>query len=153
MREVAGTRRWLALVITMLTLVSAHAATRSLGVLIDTVINKGPDSQLPAHLSVVLGVSRTERATPVKQAVMRDGATVRTFNVSTAKHDEVVLINYNKLSHSSNAYRVSRTGELRKAVSYQAGAPAVERLLSEARDDFAIEITFWLDFASQPGGA
>jgi hypothetical protein len=129
---------------------SAHGGARSLGDLIDAVIRQGPASQLPAHLSMVLGVSRAEQPTPVKQAVMRDGATVRTFNVVTADRSDVVLITYNELSRSSKAYLMSPEGKLRKAVSFLAGASAIERSLQEAGSDFAAEIKFWKDLEHKP---
>jgi hypothetical protein len=130
--------------------VSALGAPRSLAGLIDAVIREGPASRLPAHLSVVLGVSRDEQPTAVKQAVIRDGDTVRTFNVSMGNHGDVVMITYNERSRSSKAYLVSPAGELRKAVSFQAGAPATERSLQEARGDFATEIKFWMDVEHRP---
>ena len=129
---------------------SAHGAPRSLGDLIDAVIRQGPTSQLPAHLSVVLGVSRIEQPTAVKQAVMRETETVRTFNVCIANHDDVVMITYNEQSRASKAYLLSPEGKLRKAVSFQAGAPAIERSLQEARSDFAAEIKFWMDVEHPP---
>lgn len=129
----------------------AHGSANSLRDLIDAVIRKGPPSQLPAHLSVVLGVSGVEQPTAVKQAVMRDGSTVRTFNVSTANHGDVVMITYNEQSRSSKAFLVSPDGKLRKAVSFRAGAPATERSLAEAGSDFAAEIKFWVGVEHQPG--
>jgi hypothetical protein len=133
--------------------VCVHASPNSLGDLIDAVIRKGPASQLPAHLSVVLGVSGVEQPTAVKQAVMRDGTTVRTFNVSTANHSDVVMITYNEQSRSSKAYLLSPQGKLRKAVSFQAGAPASERSLAEASSDFSTEIKFWMNVEHQPAAA
>ena len=150
MTKGAVTRAWLLAAVSIAIIGPGLAATRSLSELIDTVIHKGPDSQLPAHLSVVLGVNRRlEKATAIKQAVMRDGALVRTFNVCTAKPDDVVLIAYNEQSHASKAYLVSPAGVLRKAVAFQAGAPVSERSLTEAASDFAIELKFWTDFERQ----
>ncbi len=40
-----------------------------------------------------LAVSRTDQETPVKQAVIRDGQTVHTFNVCAANPDDVVIMN------------------------------------------------------------
>jgi hypothetical protein len=149
-RAVSVNRAWLMVGVAFFTMACAHESPISLADLIDTVIRKGPASQLPAHLSVVLGVSGVERPTAVKQAVMRDGNTVRTFNVSTANRSDVVMIMYNEQSRSSKAYLVSTEGKLRKAVSFQAGAPAIERSLQEARSDFATEMKFWMDVEHQP---
>jgi hypothetical protein len=131
---------------------SAHG-TASLVGLIDDVIRKGPASQLPAHLSMVLGVSGIEQPTAVKQAVLRDGDTVRTFNVCTANHSDVVMITYNEKSRSSKAYLVSPEGNLRKAVSFRAGTPATERSSRDARGDFAAEIKFWMNLQRQLSAA
>jgi hypothetical protein len=147
-----GTRSWLIVAVAVAAMLSAHGATKSLAGLVDAVLRNGPNSQLPAHLSVVLGVSRLEQATAVKQAVMRNGSVVRTFNVCTADHDDIVLITYDEQRRSSKAYLVSPAGALRKAVSYQAGAPASERSLTDAARDFANEIKFWTDLKNAPGG-
>jgi uncharacterized protein with GYD domain len=101
---------------------------------------------------VVLGISGTERETAVRQAVIRDGQTVHTFNVCTAKHDDVVMMSVNEQDRSTKAYLVSAAGVLRKAVFYQAGAPANERSLTEARADFVNEVKLWTEFERRAGG-
>ena len=128
---------------------SAHGAAKSLAELVEAVVAHGPESRLPAHLSMVLGISQAERETAVKQAIIRDGQTVHTFNVCAAKHDDVVMMSVNEQEHSTKAYLASAAGVLRKAVSYRAGAPANERSLAEARGDFANEIKLWTDFEHQ----
>jgi hypothetical protein len=55
------------------------------------------------------------------------------------------MITYNERSRSSKVYLVSPEGTLRKAVVFQAGAPAVERSVKEARVDFSAEMKFWAD--------
>ena len=147
MRLIIANRSWWVIVVALATgLAALGATTHVLKPLIDAVIRNGPDSQLPAHLSVVIGVSQVEQTTAVKQAVVRDGATVRTFNVCVANQDDVVIIVYDEQSRWSKAYLSSATGKLRKAVSYQGGAPATVRTLPAARDDFAKEMNFWVDF-------
>jgi hypothetical protein len=148
-----GNRSWLVVVVAMTAMLFAHGAARSLAGLIDEVVAKGPESRLPAHLSVVLGISRAERETTVKQAVIRDGQTVHTFNVCAAKHDDVVIMRVDEQHHSTKAYLVSAAGVLRKAVSYQAGAPADDRSLEEARGDFADELKLWIDFERRGAGS
>jgi hypothetical protein len=148
-REVAGRRAWLAAA-ALAAMLSAHGASRSLDGLIESVVRSGADAQLPAHLSVVLGVTTVERTTAVKQAVVRDGSAIRTFNVCTANHEDVVILTYDEQSHSTKAYLVSAKGALRKAVNYQAGAAANERSSAEARSDFAHEIGFWRNFQLKP---
>lgn len=153
MGKATGSRAWPSAVIAMSVLAWGYAGTNSLDGLIDTVVRKGPDAVLPPHLSVVLGVTRLEQATSVKQAVWRDGTTVRTFNVCAAKHDDLVFITYHEQSRSSKAYLVSPAGVLRKAVAYQPQMPATERSLSEAAKDFAGELKFWTDFEHHLAGA
>jgi hypothetical protein len=138
-----GNRRWWIVAAAMTLILAAQGASGSLAGFIDRVVRNGPASRLPPHLSVVLGVSKIEQETPVKQAVLHDGQTVRTFNVCTAKPADVVIMSYNEQSGSTKAYLVSAAGALRKAVSYQAGAPAIERSLAEAGADFADEMKFW----------
>jgi hypothetical protein len=147
LRLIIGNRGgWVMIVALAVSLAARGAATHSLKPLIDVVVHNGPDSQLPAHLSVVIGISQVEQTTAVKQAVARDGAMVRTFNVSVANHDDVVMILYDEQSRAAKAYLSSPAGTLRKAVSYQADAPATVRPLGAARDDFAKEINFWVEF-------
>jgi hypothetical protein len=149
LREVVGIRVWVVIALAVTAVFSSQAATPSLARLIDMVVRNGPDIQLPAHLSVVLGVSHVEQTTAVKQAVVRKGNTVRTFNVCAANHDDVVILAYNEQSHATKAYLLSAAGRLRKAVDYQAGEAAHERSLADARSDFAAELRFWTDFARQ----
>jgi len=127
---------------------SGQGASHSLDSVIAAVVKNGLDAQLPAHLSVILGVSSVERATAVKQAVIRDGKTVHTFNVGAANHDDVVILTYDEQHRATKAYLVSRAADLLKAVSYQPGAPANERSLGEARNDFLGELKFWRQYQS-----
>ena len=129
------------------------SAPRPLQRVIDSVVQQGPDNALPAHLSLVLGINNGEQTTAVKQAVMRDGSTVRTFNVRTGNHDDVVMMVYDEQSRSTKAYLVSPEGKLRKAVAYQAGAAATERSAAEARVDLANELRFWTELMHRPGVA
>jgi hypothetical protein len=145
-RKFNGKRAWPLVAVVMAAFVSAQGAPHSLKVAIDAVVKNGLDSQLPAHVSQVLGLNKGELPTPVKQAVMRDGAIVRTFNVRVADHD-VVLMAYDEQNRSMKAYRVSPGGKLLKAVAYQAGAAATERSAADANGDFAAEIKFWTETA------
>src|ERR1700722_14267939 len=111
LRLFIGNRGWWVIVVALAACLAARgAATHSLKPLIDAVIRNGPDSQLPAHLSVMIGVSQVEQTTAVKQAVVRDGAIVRTFNVCVANHDDVVIMVHNEQSRSTKAYLSSPTG-------------------------------------------
>jgi len=132
---------------------SAHGAAPSLAPLVDAVLAQGPRSTLPAHLSVVLGISAAESATAVKQAVVRDGHTVRTFNVRLAGPGDVVLMTVDEQDHATRAYLITVSGVLRKAVSYRAGAPAMQRNLMAVRADYASELKFWLDVEQRQAAA
>jgi hypothetical protein len=151
-REAAVGRAWLAAAVAMAAMLSARGASRSLDGLVESVVRSGADAVLPAHLSVVLGLTGVERTTAVKQAVIRDRAAIRTFNVCAAKHDDVVILTYDEPSRSTKAYLVSAKGKLRKAVDYQAGAAANVRSLADARSDFDAEIGFWTDFEHRRTG-
>lgn len=147
MRKVAGKQLRLIVALALAAVFSAHGATAKFGALIDAVLRNGPDSQLPAHLSVVLGVSDVERTTPVKQAVVRDGETVRTFNVGTDNHRDLIILAHNEKTQSTKAYLLTAAGVLRKAIEYQAGGAPRERSLGNAGNDFAKEIKFWTNFS------
>jgi hypothetical protein len=150
-REVSGKRvLTIAAVVAMAAILSAHGATHSLKALIDALVKDGLDARLPAHLSVILGVAPVERATAVKQAVIRDGHTVHTFNVCVTNHGDVVILTHDDQSRATKAYLVSAAGELRKAVSYQPGAPANERTLLAAGSDFSGELKFWSEYQRTP---
>ena len=130
---------------------SAQGVPHSLKAVIEAVVQKGADNQLPAHLSLVLGINKSEQATAVKQAVVRTGSIVRTLNVVTANHGEVVLIVYDEQSRMLKAYLSSVGGKLLKAIAYQAGAAPTQRSVAEARGDFANEFKFWTEPARTAG--
>jgi hypothetical protein len=149
LHRLSGKLTWIIIAAALLSPVWAQTGISSLAPLSDAVLHKGPAGQLPAHLSVVLGIAKAEEPVPVKQAVVRNANTVRTFNVCTANHDDVVMLTYDEQSHATKVYLVSVSGVLRKAVRYQAGGAAEERALIDARRDFEGEIKFWTDFEHQ----
>jgi hypothetical protein len=153
--SVTGKRSWLLAAAALTAGFSVQGATPRLGGLVDAVLRNGPDSQLPAHLSVVLGVNRVEHPTAVKQAVLREGDTVHTFNVSVGNHKDLVIVTHNEKTQATKAYLLTAAGVLRKAIDYQAGGPTHERPPKEARSDFADEMKFWTQFADTelPGHA
>jgi hypothetical protein len=145
-REVIGRRSWL-IVALVLAGFAAPAATPTLGRLVEAVLRNGPDSQLPAHLSVMLGLNQLDQKTAVKQAVIRDGDTVHTFNVCMGNHKDLVMLITNEKTQATQAYLLNAAGTLRKAIDYQAGGAPHERADKEARKGFANEIKFWTHFA------
>lgn len=114
---------------------------------IDEVLTKGPSSQIPSHLSLILGITTVSHPTAVKQAVMRDGELMHTFNVRSDQHGDVVLMAYNTRTRATKAYLTDPAGTLRKAVSYQPGEAPTERKANEAREEFAAEKRFWLNLS------
>jgi hypothetical protein len=69
--------------------IARPGASPSLSALLEAVTRNGLNGQLPAHLSLVLGLGKTGETTAVNQIVIRDGHTVRAFNVCTADRDEL----------------------------------------------------------------
>ncbi len=137
---------WIIIAAAMTTPVMGQSGIGSIAPVVDAVLHKGPASELPAHLSLVLGITKSEQPVPVKQAVMREAATVRTFNVCTGNHADVVLAVYNEQNRSFKGYLIDAAGTLRKAVAYQAGEAPTVRTLSEARGDFVQELAYWTKF-------
>ena len=149
--RVAGSKRmWAAALIPVLSIWSAQAAVPLLQPLIGAVLRNGPDSQLPPHLSLVLGLSKSGQALPIKQAHLREGSVVRTFNVSTVDHEDVVLMSYDEQTRSTHAYLTSASGVMRMAVAYETGAQAVVRAKAEAAPDFRAELNRWTSLAKRP---
>jgi hypothetical protein len=145
--------RWFAATLLTLAMFSAQCAPPKAGgsfdELVETTVRRGPDAQLPPHLSVVLGLSALEQNTAVKQTVIRDGAAVRVFNVCSANHRDLVILTHNDQDQSTKAYLLSTGGRLRKAVFFRGSEPAELRSMAEARADFAAEQRFWMDFSSR----
>ena len=145
--------RWFAGALCMLAMFPVQAAppgtAGSFDELVETTVRRGPDGQLPPHLSVVLGLSTLEQGISVKQAVIRDGSAVRVFNVCAANHKDLVILTHNDQEQSTKAYLFSTQGRLRRAVFFRDGEPAQMRSTSEARGDFAAEQKFWMEFSAK----
>jgi hypothetical protein len=148
-----GKDRWFAGMLLALATFSVQSApprtSGSFDGLVETTVRRGPDGQLPPHLSVVLGLSALEQNIPVKQAVIRGGSAVRVFNVCAANHNDLVILTHNEQDQSTKAYLLSTGGDLRKAVFFRGSEPARVRPMSEARGDFAAERKFWMDFSAK----
>jgi hypothetical protein len=122
------------------------------GLLIDAVRSQGPASSLPPHLSEVLKLNTNGQPTPVKQALMREGDRVHTFNVRSDGQDGVVLMVFDTRTQATRAYLASELGKLRKAVGYQAGEAPTERSIEDARADFIAEVAFWSGLSRKSAG-
>ncbi len=126
----------------------AQAVPGQFANLVDSIVRQGPDSQLPPHLSLFLGLSPSGKSTPVKQQVVRNNHGVRAFSVCVANHNDLVILNHDDRNQVTKAYLISGAGKLRKAVVYQDKTPVRERSLRDSRSDFFNEIKFWSDIAS-----
>jgi hypothetical protein len=143
-------------VLIVLTSIPAAGALPRFAELIESVLQKGPEAQLPPHLSLALGIGTGDAPLAVKQAVLRDGPEVRVFEVRMANHKDIVILRTNEQEQTTRAYLVSATGKLRKAVFYKAGAEPQQIPPAEAHAALANEIKFWTDFSRRPaaqGGA
>jgi hypothetical protein len=150
MRVAGGNWVWAAALIPVLAMASAQNAVPLLQPLIGAVLRNGPEGQLPPHLSLVLGLSKSGEPVPIKQALLREGPLVRTFNVSTVDHEDVVLMTYDEQSHSTHAYLTSASGVMRMAVEYETGAQAVVRAKRDAAPDFRAELKRWTSLGKKP---
>jgi hypothetical protein len=100
-------------------------------------------ARLPPNVSVVLGLAKPDEGTDVRQLLAKDGHRIRTFNVSVASHSDLVVFNVDAQSGATRAYLLSPDGQLRKAVSYQAGAEAQPIPPADAKAGFAHETHYW----------
>lgn len=137
--------RFTAAVVAAALAVPALAATTWAETLAARALREGPSSQLPPHLTAVLGLaggSGTE-GLAVRQLVVRDGFSVHTFNVGAAAPHAVVLMVADEAAHSNVAYLLTRRGQLRRAVGYQSGEPPQELSAKAAKSGLAAEVRLW----------
>lgn len=106
-------------------------------------LSNGPTSRLPPNLSAVLGLATNGQGLAVRQLVVRDGFTVRTFNVGAEAPRRVVVIVADEAAHLTTAYLLSQRGHLRKAVEYHTGEAPRELSAAEAQSGFDAEVRFW----------
>ncbi|MGH8277289.1 MAG: hypothetical protein ACRETH_11400 [Steroidobacteraceae bacterium] len=141
---------WSVAACAVLACLAAYAAPAAgLGNLADTVLQKGADARLPPNLSLVLGIG-TGEALAVKQAVLREGAEVRVFNVCVANPQDIVMLHTNEHERTTRAFLLSRDGKLRKAVAFRAGGPPRVTPPAQAKAGFAAELKFWTDYLRRP---
>jgi hypothetical protein len=122
----------------------AQAATTPwVPILTQEALSSGFLSRLPPNVSLVFGLAKPQEGTDVRQLLDKEGHRVRTFNVSVANHNDVVLFNVDAQSGATVAYLLSPDGQLRQAVAYQAGGQARELSAAEAKSGLAHEKQFW----------
>jgi hypothetical protein len=113
-------------------------------------LDSGFLTRLPPTVSLALGLAKAKEGTDVRQLINKSGHQVRTFNVSVARHEDLVLFSVDAQTGATAAYLVGPDARLRKAVSYQAGKEAEEMPAADARAGFTREARFWAARARQP---
>jgi len=111
---------------------------------VNNTLERGHDAFLPPHISHLLGISPDEQKVPVKQFA-EVGQTVRGFEVSTEKHDDIVIFVENPSQGESVFYLISARGSARRVVSVKAGV-GYDRVPTAAdRKDLTTEKQYWID--------
>jgi hypothetical protein len=143
MRQHAPLTRVLTLIAGIALIACLEAATNWAQSLTQQALDSGFLSRLPPAVSVAFGFAKGEDGTEVRQLLTKDGQQVRTFNVSVANHADVVIFNVNAKTAATVAYLLTPDGQLRKAVSGQAGHEAKELSAADAKSGLARERHFW----------
>ena len=121
----------------------AHGAPPWAAALVQQALGSGFLTRLPPEVSVAFGLAKAEQGSDVRQLISKEGHQVRTFNVSVANHDDLVIFNLNARTGATVAYLFGGDGLLRKAVSYQTGGQVQPLSAPEARAGVARETRFW----------
>jgi hypothetical protein len=100
-------------------------------------------TRLPPTVSVALGLAKGSEGTDVRQLLNKSGHQVRTFNVCVARQSDLVIFDVDAHTGATGAWLIGADGQLRKAVSYQAGGEAREMGAADARAGLARETRFW----------
>jgi hypothetical protein len=111
---------------------------------VNKTLEQGHDAFLPPHISHLLGISPDEQKVPVKQFAEM-GQTVRGFEVSAEKHDDIVIFVENQSQGESTFYLVSARGSVRRVVSVKAGIGYGRAPTAADRTELATEKQYWLD--------
>jgi hypothetical protein len=111
---------------------------------VNKTLEQGHDAVLPPHVSHLLGISPDEQKVPVKQ-FNEMGQTIRGFEVSAEKHDDIVIFVEDQSQGESTFYLVSARGSARRVVSVKAGVGYDRAPTATDRKDLATEKQYWLD--------
>jgi hypothetical protein len=133
----------LGMLFSLLCAARAHGNPPWTQALAQQALSSGFLARLPPAVSVALGLAKAEEGTEVRQLIAKAGHQVRTFNVSVANHNDLVVFNVDARTATTVAYLVGADAKLRKAVSYQAGGEAHELAAVEARAGLTREAHFW----------
>lgn len=138
------------LMICLLVTGAALAAEPWVQAVTQQALDSGFLQRLPPAISKTFGLAKAEDGTDVRELLAKDGHRIRTFNVSVANHNDVVIFNIDARAGANIAYLLSGDGTLRKAVSYQTGGSDTHELAAaEARAGLARESKFWSMKAKQ----
>ena len=130
----------------VLTVFAGHpalAANAPMRDIVAAVLKSGKAAQLPPHLSLVLGLGDGSAPIAVRQAVLRDGATVRVFDVTTAESPAVVMLRTNERDQTTRAWLMAANGKPLQAVAYHAGDEPRRTPPKQAATEAAAELQFW----------
>jgi hypothetical protein len=130
---------------------AAHADERLVRVA-ETIYAKGGHTDLPPHISTLLGLSQ-EQTCPFMQGVVRTGSKVQGFEVSVKDKNDIVLFVVDETANDQNLYLTSPNGTLRKVVAVKAGVGQETRISTKDREAFEKEKQYWLDRVAPVGGA
>jgi hypothetical protein len=123
---------------------SAPNTQQRLTLAVNKTLEQGHDAFLPPHISHLLGISPDEQKVPVKQFA-EIGQTVKGFEVSAEKHDDIVIFVENPSQGESTFYLISARGSARRVVSVKAGVGYDRAPTAADRKDLATEKQYWLD--------
>ena len=123
---------------------STPNAQQRFALAVNKTLEQGKDAFLPPHISHLLGISPDEQKVPVKQFAEM-GQTVRAFEVSAEKHDDIVIFVENQSQGESTFYLVSARGNARRVVSVKAGVGYGRAPTAADRTELATEKQYWLD--------
>jgi hypothetical protein len=114
--------------------------------LVQEAVTSGKDAELSPHLSLLLGVSVSERTTPIRQLGIKSDDALRLFDVAQDNHAHIVLMSVSA-NNQVAAYLMTPGGRLLKAVFYQVGGETVVPTLGGAKATFKPLRDFWLEKA------
>jgi len=122
----------------------AAKAQRRFAAAVDKTVAEGRDAILPPHISNLLGISPEEREVPVKQFA-EVGEVVKGFDVSAAKHDDIVIFVEHPADKGGVFYLASRSGKVRKVVEVDKGVGYGRVPTAKDRTAFESEKQHWVD--------
>ncbi len=128
---------------------SMRAETPWTGALTQLALTSGYQAKLPPHLAMVLGLAPQGESIEVRQLVSRADQKVRTFNVSVAHHQDLVVFLVDERKQATVAYLLTPAGKLRKAVAYHTRGEPRELSASEAHAGLAREVRYWSEHGAE----